>query len=427
MKKKNEHKYSTEGLRRTMFIYFTIALFISVSSLAFLISATLMNHLKQAENKDIVYHADTTAMAISEWSRRAKDLARQITSRTRIRQELVKYNEGKISLNQLKKFTEPKLRDAMNLSDEIKAIIRLGRNRKTVAICGRPELTSVIKDKTDPYLSDKTLISSPFMLKEHLYVVVTAPIIHKGSGFQGTDLVIIDTCFLNDIIKSRTESDENRLIFAGFMDRETGVNIFSGTNGNTDIPPGLAFSLERAIKNEKGFESYNGIAMAFTPIDDSEWGLAVTQNTNELYAPLYEKLWYIAIISLVVFAVVLAGFVLIMKPLAGRMLLHSGELEEEIKKKTVILENEIAERIKTQEEKEKVITELKKAMEEIKTLNGLLPICSYCKKIRDDTGYWNQLEVYIKQHSDADFSHSICPDCAREHFPEIYDKIKDKG
>jgi CheY-like chemotaxis protein len=55
--------------------------------------------------------------------------------------------------------------------------------------------------------------------------------------------------------------------------------------------------------------------------------------------------------------------------------------------------------------------ELRKALDEIKTLSGIIPICATCKKIRDDNGYWNQVEVYIRNHSDASFSHGICPDC----------------
>ncbi|MBW6486369.1 MAG: hypothetical protein K0B01_09495 [Syntrophobacterales bacterium] len=58
-------------------------------------------------------------------------------------------------------------------------------------------------------------------------------------------------------------------------------------------------------------------------------------------------------------------------------------------------------------------------------MSGMLPICSYCKKIRDDKGYWNQLEAYIHDHSEAQFSHGICPECARKYFPEIYGKDKD--
>ena len=58
------------------------------------------------------------------------------------------------------------------------------------------------------------------------------------------------------------------------------------------------------------------------------------------------------------------------------------------------------------------------------TTSGLLPICSSCKKIRDDKGYWNQIEGYIREHSDATFSHGICPDCTKALYPEYYKKIQ---
>ncbi len=76
-----------------------------------------------------------------------------------------------------------------------------------------------------------------------------------------------------------------------------------------------------------------------------------------------------------------------------------------------------------EEKKDELILKLQEALSEIKTLNGLLPICSCCKKIRDDNGYWNQIEVYIRDRSDADFSHGICPDCAKEVYPDHYKKI----
>jgi hypothetical protein len=63
---------------------------------------------------------------------------------------------------------------------------------------------------------------------------------------------------------------------------------------------------------------------------------------------------------------------------------------------------------------------LEDALSKVKLLSGFLPICASCKKIRDDKGYWNQIETYIKEHSMADFSHSICPECAKKLYPELY-------
>ena len=78
---------------------------------------------------------------------------------------------------------------------------------------------------------------------------------------------------------------------------------------------------------------------------------------------------------------------------------------------------DITERKQAEEQRNKLITELQNALSEVKTLQGFLPICSHCKKIRDDKGYWDQIESYIHKHSDAEFSHGICPECAEKYYP----------
>ncbi len=80
---------------------------------------------------------------------------------------------------------------------------------------------------------------------------------------------------------------------------------------------------------------------------------------------------------------------------------------------------DITERKKAEEEREVMISELQKALSEVKKLSGMLPICASCKKIRDDKGYWNQIESYIKDRSEAQFSHGICPECMKKIYPEF--------
>jgi DNA-binding NtrC family response regulator len=74
----------------------------------------------------------------------------------------------------------------------------------------------------------------------------------------------------------------------------------------------------------------------------------------------------------------------------------------------------IHERKREEKEREKLIRELQEALANVKKLSGLIPICSSCKKIRDDKGYWNQLEKYLLEHSDATLSHGLCPECAKD-------------
>ncbi len=78
-------------------------------------------------------------------------------------------------------------------------------------------------------------------------------------------------------------------------------------------------------------------------------------------------------------------------------------------------------------EREELIGQLQAALKKVKTLSGLLPVCASCKKVRDDKGYWSQIDAYITEHSEAEVSHSLCPDCAQRLYPEYWEKIKKKN
>lgn len=86
------------------------------------------------------------------------------------------------------------------------------------------------------------------------------------------------------------------------------------------------------------------------------------------------------------------------------------------------------ERKRLETEREKLIAELQQALANVKQLSGLLPICASCKKIRDDKGYWTQVESFISDHTEIDFTHTVCPDCTKKLYPEYYESIwgKDK-
>ncbi|MBI4955415.1 MAG: hypothetical protein HY908_25560 [Myxococcales bacterium] len=71
---------------------------------------------------------------------------------------------------------------------------------------------------------------------------------------------------------------------------------------------------------------------------------------------------------------------------------------------------------------ERLVSELREALKRVRTLSGLVPICAHCKKIRSDTGYWERIERYITEHTGAQFTHGICPDCAEQHFPELFER-----
>jgi PAS domain S-box-containing protein len=98
-------------------------------------------------------------------------------------------------------------------------------------------------------------------------------------------------------------------------------------------------------------------------------------------------------------------------------------------KAIIVTFRSITERLQAEEERQNLINQLQEALAKVKTLSGLLPICASCKKIRDDKGYWNQIEAYIRDHSEAEFTHSLCPECADKLRSELkqYQNNSDDG
>jgi CRP-like cAMP-binding protein len=117
----------------------------------------------------------------------------------------------------------------------------------------------------------------------------------------------------------------------------------------------------------------------------------------------------------------------IRKEKEAQLNIYQNRLEEKVLARTrelrasnEQLKHEVAYRKQTESEKERAIFKLESTMAQIKTLSGLFPICIKCKKIRDDTGYWQRLEQYLQRHSDAEFRKSICEECSEKYYPKFY-------
>ena len=132
--------------------------------------------------------------------------------------------------------------------------------------------------------------------------------------------------------------------------------------------------------------------------------------------------WGLTMLSAVMFALVGPGVL-------PSNLVTENFVEIAMMSTAVLCSTALADRIKVREAEQRAALELavkvrtqelQQALDQVKTLSGLLPICSHCKKIRDDGGYWNSLEKYLYEHTDALLSHGICPECAHKHYPEIF-------
>jgi hypothetical protein len=137
---------------------------------------------------------------------------------------------------------------------------------------------------------------------------------------------------------------------------------------------------------------YRGVKVlaAHEPVAELNLGIVAKIDLAEIREPFIKAAAVSGLIGLVVICLGALFFLRVSSPLITQLITKNRELEE--------------------------------ALSRVKLLSGLLPICASCKKIRDDKGYWNQIESYIREHSEAEFSHGICPECIKKLYPDYYEK-----
>ncbi len=157
----------------------------------------------------------------------------------------------------------------------------------------------------------------------------------------------------------------------------------------------LAEPIRRALSGKSGTLigiDYRGVEVlaAHEPVAELDLGIVAKIDLEEIRDPFVKAGLVVGLFSLLLLIASAAVFLALTNPILRRL--------------------------------RETVAGLEQALGEVKTLRGILPICSYCKNIRDDEGYWNELEVYVGERSEADFSHGICPDCMKVHHPTIVDK-----
>ncbi|MGC9327860.1 MAG: ligand-binding sensor domain-containing protein, partial [Candidatus Hinthialibacter sp.] len=161
---------------------------------------------------------------------------------------------------------------------------------------------------------------------------------------------------------------------------------------------------------------------SYTNLDPGEYTLRIKGSNNDgvwnedgvslpivVLPPFWMTWWFRASVLLLIAAAILCWYWMHLRELIKNQKRLSEQVElrtQELRQKNLELEKSMDER--------------QKAMEKIKILSGFIPICSSCKKVRTDEGYWNQIEEYIKEHSEADFTHSLCPECTKKLYPDFY-------
>ena len=241
--------------------------------------------------------------------------------------------------------------------------------------------------------------------EEFAALLGAARAILKNQGFKDCARAIFDEC------KSLIGATAG---YVALLDEKGAENkvLFLDSGG---LPCGVDPALPMPIRGLRAEAYHSGTAVLHNDFAYSTWskflpGGHVTL-TNVLFAPLMIEGKAVGLLGL---ANKPAAFTENDRQLASAF----GELAAIALRNSLILDQLTV----AVGEKEKTITQLKDALARIKTLNGMLPICASCKKIRDDKGYWSQLETYISEHTEAEFTHCLCNDCLKKLYPTLYNK-----
>ena len=149
----------------------------------------------------------------------------------------------------------------------------------------------------------------------------------------------------------------------------------------------------------KLYKPYDWVVAAGVYLDDVDQ--LVAKETKKMRDTINKQLLHTSVIAFFAILISIAIMVFFEKNISALILSYEEEIKDEMEKR------------------QQLIIELREALAEVKTLSGFIPICAHCKKIRDDEGYWQQVEQYVQERSQAQFSHGICPECAKKYYPGI--------
>ena len=326
-----------------------IVSFISISS--------FYQQLKELEKTNLLQTVDARSIAVDEYLSRLKDIAQLITSQTEAREQLEAYSNGDVKRQKLTRFSGITLNNAMQTSELVDGIVRIDAKGESIVSVGLQ-----IPEEEWPSYAERVkymVFRGPISLYGELFIIVSAPIFGIESQRIGTDLVLFRMAALQKLVKDYTGLGETGEIILGQYTNR-GVKIFFPLRGVESTPIGavpkdspIGFALKDASGRGFGMIGPDNfpnspVVIAYSPIKETEWGILAKMDKDEHFSQINRKIFEIGSVIIGLTLLGTCGMVLLLRPLTGRIIIHTDELETEIEEKTEDLQNEIEERKRTE-------------------------------------------------------------------------------
>lgn len=346
-----------DTLRRRLIFYAAGALLLMGAAAALAVSIPLVGQRKQMEETALLQEATLKAQAAAEWLRQNRHLARQIAARTGMRQELEMMNKGLKPAEEVIPFITGAIQDSLRQTSDVLGITRLDDKGRLVAQGGLPMSPQWLTPVQDPAKdqSRRVRLSLPKMLEQRQCLLFTAPILNRSSEYIGYDVMAVSTDSLRQLL------GKNALL--GQWEGDAPLWFWSGA---AKEQPGAAWShvLQRTAAGGSGVTQTPHKVLAYVPVPDSPWGLVLEADASSLYAPAWAHVHSVVGYTLLAYALCLGGFIVLSRPLAGAILLHTHELEATVDAKTHQLQEELDARIAVEKALQQSRDELEQRVEE---------------------------------------------------------------
>jgi len=364
-KSSSANSTNSKKLQKALTIYAALGIF-GISVIVAIASVIpFYRQLLQQEERNLLFAVKTRTLIVEEFLSKAKNVAQQIASRTRARQELEKYNQGQLAPNQIVAVSNRILSDALNQSSEVVGITRLAANGTQVAEVGLPiprEFWAIPSRG-----SQTTEIIGPIQLRGEDYLVVGAAIINPASERVGTDIVLFKMTALEEVVEDYTGLGETgETVIGSVSDGE--VRLFFSLRKDASASGALLRAIEKAVLGETGMQEVEKnakAAIAFGAIEDINWGLAVKMDRQELYRQIEDRLATIGVLIVVFSFIGAGGMVLLLRPLAGKAIVGVERLERQVEENATLARQK-ADALEKQERKSAFIQEALEQMEELR-------------------------------------------------------------
>ncbi len=359
---------NTKQFQRYLVSTSALGIFMIAALVAVVAILPLSERLKEGEQRNLEFAATTHSRTVQEILSRLTDIAMQVTSRTRARQELEAYNQGELEREPFVTSNQRILGDALNQSPEILGITRLDANNNLAVQVGRtiPTRDWIIPEQS----AQNAQLGSPFRLEDGQYaLLVAAPILNGQEQRVGTDLVLFDISNLESLTHQGHLLGSSGVIVLG-RQRNGGSELLFDDDELEHQQP-LEEALAEAVAGEVRLRLVETtiqeeIAIASLRLTNHDWALAVKLDSQELYQGIMEDIRNLAGVIIILTLVGSGVMVLLLRPLAGQAIVQTEDLEQQLNETQELLALKSA-ALEQQSQKEEY---LQAAMEQIERLRS---------------------------------------------------------